>query len=159
MEIIKEYDIERVYLPLQTLGSWYDQLTRELICKTMELPWRNNRRSSNPLEASCIPEGRYLCTYSPPVLRDDPNTLVDESGGRIYRPYEHYIVHGTAPRQGILIHRITNVEGLLGCIGVGSKFYNFDKDQEYEMMDSKLTLESMIERLPKKFYINIKKKP
>lgn len=151
-----EYDILRVYLPTQTLGSWYDLDKVNVLVKTMELPWRNNARSSDPYKASCLPEGRYLVTWSPPVPKDDPNTPVDESGGRRERPYEHYIIHGTAPRQGCLVHRITNVEGLLGCIGVGLKHINLDKDVDYEMSGSGAALEHLTKTLPRQFYINIK---
>lgn len=157
-EKLKLYVMETLLLPLQTLGSMYDGSTRELICKTIELPWRNNKRSPNPYEASCIPSGIYTVTWSPPVAIDNPITPVDESGGRRPRPYEHFILHGTSPRQGILIHRVTNVEGLLGCIGVGSKFANFDKDPEYEMADSAATLQWMCDNMPKKFLLQINRK-
>ena len=43
--MLKRYIIERVYLPTETLGSWYDDL-RNMVCKTMELPWRNNQRDN-----------------------------------------------------------------------------------------------------------------
>jgi hypothetical protein len=155
---LKIYTIERVYLPTQTLGSWYDKVTRELICKTLELPWRNNKRSSNAYEASCIPEKTYRVTWSPAVLADDPRTLIDESGGRKARPYEHFVFHDTEPRQGILAHRITNVEGLLGCIGVGSRFANLDSDPDYEMVESAATLQWMCDHMPKEFLVEITKK-
>jgi hypothetical protein len=92
------------------------------------------------------------------VLADDPNTPVDESGGRKERPYDHYVFHDTAPRQGILAHRITNVEGLLGCVGVGGKFMNLDGDIDYEMVESAATLQRMCDTLPKKFLLEITKK-
>ncbi len=153
-----DYPIVRVYLPTQTLGSWYGVDHTTVLCKTMELPWRNNARSSDPYKASCLPEGRYLVTWSAPVLKDDPTTPVDESGGRRPRPYEHFIIHGTAPRQGCLVHRITNVEDLLGCIGVGQQHVNLDKDADYEIAGSTAALEHLVRTLPKRFYINITNK-
>lgn len=51
-------------------------------CRTLELPWRNNRR-----QRSCIPSGQYRCH-----LVDSPRF------GLVY------LVNGTEPRTGILIH-------------------------------------------------------
>lgn len=47
-----ELYLDREYFPEGTNGRICYQ--HELICYTIELPWRNNKRS-----ISCIPEGRY----------------------------------------------------------------------------------------------------
>lgn len=140
---MKRYTLERVYLEEQTLGSIYDE-NRELICKTIELPWRNNQRSPDPEKASCVPEGIY------PVIKQLPKPS---------RNYPYFRLKNTAPREGILIHRITNTEGLLGCIGVCSRFENIDSDPEYEGVESGKKLQWMVDNLPNEFLLEIKKKP
>lgn len=145
------YLLDRFYLADRTLGSIYGP-NAGLICKTLELPWLDNKRS-----ISCIPEGKYLVTYSPPVLKDDPNTEEDESGGRIPRPYAHYIVHKVPGRSGILIHRGKTPEWSKGCITVGGRFGNFTTD-EPTLEDSAAKLEWMVNNLPRKFWLMIEAK-
>ncbi|RZJ34751.1 MAG: hypothetical protein EOO51_08465 [Flavobacterium sp.] len=48
-----ELVLSRAYFPEGTNGRL--ECEGRLICKTIELPWRNNRRA-----VSCIPEGKYL---------------------------------------------------------------------------------------------------
>jgi Family of unknown function (DUF5675) len=139
---MKRYTLERVYLENQTLGSIYDE-NRELICKTVELPYRNNQRSIDASKASAIPEGIY------PVKKNPPKPA---------RNYGYFRLSNTEPRQGILIHRITNTEDLRGCIGVGTRFSNIDNDQEYEMLSSGVKLQWMYDNLPDEFELEIKKK-
>lgn len=140
---MKRYTLERVYLENQTLGSIYDE-NRELICKTVELPFRNNQRSDDPNKASAIPEGIY------PVEKNPPKPT---------RNYGYFRLKNTEPRQGILMHRITNTEDLRGCIGVGTRFSNIDNDREYEMLSSGVKLQWMYENLPDTFELEIKAKP
>ena len=138
---MKRYILERVYLLNQTLGSIYDN--KEVICKTVELPYRNNVRSSNASKASAIPEGVYHVIKQP---------------AKETRPYTYFRLTNTSPRQGILIHRITNTEDLRGCIGVGTRFGNIDKDSELEMLESSKKLEWMVNNMPDEFELEIKEK-
>jgi len=140
---MKRYTLERVYLENQTLGSIYDE-DRELICKTVELPYRGNTRSNDASKASAIPEGVY------PVAKNPPKPT---------RNYGYFRLSNTEPRQGILIHRITNTEDLRGCIGVATRFGNIDRDPEYEALSSGVKLQWMYENLPDTFLLEIKKKP
>ncbi len=140
---MKRYTLERVYLENQTLGSIYDE-NRELICKTVELPYRNNQRSNDASKASAIPEGIY------PVEKNPPKPT---------RNYGYFRLGNTAPRQGILIHRITNTEDLRGCIGVATRFSNIDRDAEYEALSSGVKLQWMYENLPDTFELEVIKKP
>lgn len=142
------YLLDRVYLEDRTLGSIYGP-NAGLICKTLELPWKDNQRS-----ISCIPEGKYLVTYSPPVVKDDPNTEEDESGGRHPRPYAHYIVHNVPGRSGILIHRGRTPDWSKGCITVGGRFGDFNS-AEPTLEDSAAKLEWMVNNLPRKFWLLI----
>lgn len=149
---MEEFFIKRVYLQAETLGSWYNNRGL-LICKTLELPWKDNQRS-----ISAIPEGRYYVTKEKPIPKDDPNTPIDESGGRKPRDYGHFRLHDVPGRSGILVHRISYVSGLQGCLGVGGRFADLNKDGVPDMADSGAKLEYMYQNLPDEFYLNIAEK-
>lgn len=149
---LPQYLLNRVYLEDRTLGSIVDH-RGGLIAKSLELPWKDNARS-----ISCVPEGEYLVTLSGPVLKDDPNTEIDESGGRHPRPYSHYIVHEVPGRSGILIHRGYNPNWSQGCILVSGRFADVNSDQPTLEKDSGKKLEWMTINLPKVFRLLIDKK-
>ena len=144
--------LKRVYLPTETLGSIYGE-DGSLVCKTMELPWKENKRS-----ISCIPEGTYTVHKKPPIPKDDPSTPQDESGGYKPRSYGHFRFPHVEGRSGILIHRITYVKDLQGCIGVGGRFVDWNKDGVPDMADSSSKLQWMYENLPDEFMLIITKK-
>lgn len=128
--------IERVYLPTETLGSLYiDDL---FICKTMELPWKNNARF-----ISCIPEGDYEVIKQPPK----PD-----------RPYPYFRFPHVTGRSGILIHKISYVSGLKGCIGVGKEFKDLNGDGVPDIIRSGEALQELITLLPDKFTLTIREK-
>ena len=83
----------RTYYPQGVHGLLF--IEGEVICKTIELPWRNNQR-----RISCIPEGLY-------VLRK-----------RYSSKYQwHFEVAGVQGRDAILIHPANDAEKeLQGCI-------------------------------------------
>jgi hypothetical protein len=152
-EKLPQYLLDRVYLPDRTLSSLISPQAG-IIAKTLELPWRDNARS-----ISCIPEDEYLVIYSGPVLKDDPTTEVDESGGRIPRPYAHYIVldytgKSVTGRSGILIHAGIDVNHSLGCIIVGGRFVNYNTAQP-KLAESRAKLDWMTTNLPKRFRLLI----
>lgn len=131
------YRLERVYLPTETLGSIYSP-SKDLICKSLELPWLNNRRS-----ISCIPEGIHRVIKQP---------------AKPSRPYAYFRLPNVPDRSGILIHRITFVKDLKGCIGVGGRFADLNKDGIPDMADSSKKLQWMVENLPDEFDLEIVKK-
>lgn len=142
--------LERVYLPTETLGSLYDE-DGKMICKTMELPYRDNKSSADSSVASCIPEGCYEFVKQPPKelrnygyfrCKHVPGRNIDQATGM----------------SRILIHRITYVKDLLGCIGVGGRFEDLNKDGVPDMVESGKTLQWMYDNLPEKFFIKIAKK-
>jgi len=146
---LEKYVIERVYLPTETLGSWYDK-NRVIICKTMELPWRENKSAATSAEASCVPEGIYTVRKNPP--KED-------------RPYGYFRFDYVPGRRvnalgksHILVHRITYVKDLLGCVGVCGKFYDINKDGVPDAIESGVTLQKMYDTLPDAFQLEIKKK-
>jgi hypothetical protein len=127
--------LERVYLIDRTLGSIYRN--GELICKTLELPWRENRRA-----VSCIPDGSYRVIKQPPK----PD-----------RPYPYFRLPHVEGRSGILIHRGTNPLHSKGCILVGGRF----KDIETEfptLGESADKLTWMTNNLPHEFELIVRKK-
>lgn len=145
------YLLERVYLKDRTLGSIISP-EGGLIAKTLELPWLENARGK-----SCIPEATYHVIYSKAVAKDNPDTPIDESGGRIYRPYPHYIVLDVKGRSGILIHRGTNPSHSLGCILVGGRLTDVATTTP-SIADSAAKLTWMTDNLPKKFRLLVEEK-
>lgn len=129
--------LERVYLETESLGSIYD-LQRKVIVKTMELPWKDNNHN-----VSCIPEGLHR------VVKEAHST---------HHEYPHFRLPDVKDRNGILIHLITYVSGLLGCIGVGSSFADFNKDGVPDIKDSSLALNKLYAQMPDEFYMLIKSK-
>jgi hypothetical protein len=155
--ILTRFRLERVYLPTSTPGSWYptragDTLYDEPICKTLELPYRNNSVSPDPKLASCVMEGIYLFIWQPPNAD---------------RPYEYYRCvfapgrnwHPDTRMSSILVHPITYVSGLLGCIGVGSRHADLNKDGIPDIAESKVKLAWMTKNLPRHFELEIVAKP
>jgi len=137
-------EVKRVYLPTETLGSLF--MDGVMLCKTMELPWKDNKRG-----ISCIPEGSYEVTKEQPISVNDPQ-------GRKQREYWHFRIHNVPGRSGVLIHKITYVKDLQGCIGVGMDFKDFNKDGVPDMADSTKALQKLVDTLPDKFTLTITKK-
>jgi len=141
MEIL----LSRVYLPTETLGSMY-MPDETMICKTMELPWLNNKSN-----VSCIPEGVYQIKKMPPGF------------GRSYEYFRFVKVDGRGinlalDMSTILIHRITYVKDLKGCIGVGGRHVDLNKDGVPDIVDSSKKLQWMVDNLPDEFDLRITKK-
>lgn len=88
-----EFVLNRTYYDQGTNGTLYYKGIP--LCKTIELPWRNNERGQ-----SCIPEGRY-----------ELKLRYTERFGR------HYLVKHVANRQMILIHPFNHaLKESRGCI-------------------------------------------
>lgn len=130
------YRIERVYLPTETLGSFYSD--NVVICKTMELPWFNNNRN-----VSCIPEGTYVC------IRE---AFTEK------HPYPHFRIMDVPGRSGILIHKITYVKDLRGCVGVGQAFADLNKDGVPDIVRSTIALQELYDMMPDVFDLTIMEK-
>lgn len=76
------------------------ELDNKEICKTLELPWRDNQKS-----ISCIPAGEYKLSPYPSS-----------------RFGEVYIVNDVPNRTGILIHTGNTADDIQGCILVGDSY-------------------------------------
>ena len=148
--ILPRYFLERVYLLTETLGSWYSP-EMDLICKTMELPNRGNKVSADPMLAGCILEGIYLFVWQPPTQeRPYPYFRCVHAPGRNWSP--------DTRMSSILVHPITFVKDLLGCIGVGSRFEDLNNDGVPDIVESKKKLKWMTDNLPRAFELEIRKK-
>lgn len=75
-------------------------LDEKEICKTLELPWRDNQKG-----ISCIPAGEYKLSPYPSS-----------------RFGEVYIVNDVPNRTGILIHTGNTASDIEGCILVGDSY-------------------------------------
>lgn len=153
---MKRYRIERVELPTSTPGSWYDNdadPVTGLICKTLELPNKNNQRN-----ISCIPytaeiEMIYILKkMNPGFGRDYPYFRFQNVPGRT--------INRQLGMSSILVHPAGEIYDILGCIGVGSRHTDKDKDgiPDFNYADSKKKLQWMVENLPDVFELEITKK-
>ena len=105
-------------------------------CVTLELPWKGNMR-----RISCIPKGIYPCKK-----RKSSKTF----------NYEHILVMNIPGRSGVCIHIINFSRQLLGCVGVGRKFVDLDKDGLKDITSSGDTLKELLSYLPNEFELEIK---
>jgi len=127
--------IKRTYFGNITLGKWMHE--DEVICLTMELPWKENTRM-----ISCVPEGIYQ--------------VIKQSATKM-RPYNFFRLPQVPGRDGILIHKITYVKDLKGCIGVGKELRDLNRDGLKDMLRSGEALTQLYELLPDTFTLKIEK--
>lgn len=127
--------IRTIYGKWQTLG--FMQLGTEKLCSTLELPWKENKRG-----ISCIPEGVY--------------TMVKRAGHE-KRPYEHFHVTNVPGRSLILVHPGTFVTHTKGCILPGLDYAFVNADNLFDTVNSKLALQHLLDKLPAKCLLNIKR--
>lgn len=143
----------------ENLGSIYAP-DGELICKTLERPWLNNQKDNpNTAEndASCVPVGIYILEKQPP--KEDRNYGYFRFRAVAGRSIHPAIKDKTGKLMSkILVHRITYVQDLLGCIGVGGRFADLNGDGVLDMADSSKKLEWMYQNLPDVFELEIFKK-
>lgn len=153
--ILPRYTIEVVYLPTVTLGSMFPgsiRIEENIIAKTLELPWRNNKVSMDPKLASCIPEGIML------VHKQFPTPTRKYGFFRIaHVPGRHW--HPDIKMSSCLFHRGAFPEDLLGCIIPGSRHVDLNGDSVPDVIDSGKKLEWMYRNLPEVFELEKRKKP
>lgn len=87
-----------------TCGLLIDPYLDQIICLTLEPPWRFNEKN-----ISCIPNGIYDCV----LYRTDRTVLGDEMTYRISH---------VSDRDGILFHIGNTIDDTEGCILTGSEF-------------------------------------
>lgn len=110
--------------PKQTEGLLYlvDQNKVVFECKTLELPWLNNNK-----RVSCIPAGKYKA-----IKHVSP-----KFGNCLW-------IKGVPNRSEILIHPANYVQQLLGCIALGNKHIDINKDGLMDVADSKTTVNKLL---------------
>lgn len=128
--------ILRTYQPEQTIGELC--IDGVEFCKTLELKWLNNERMK-----SCIPEGTYR---------------VVKRLGHANRKYNHFHITGVPNRSFILIHTGNYSSQILGCVLVGDRHIDLNKDGLVDVANSTKTLEKLYAILPDEFFIEIKRK-
>lgn len=139
--ILSRYLLERVYLPTSSPGSFYGTDFKTLIAKTLEPAWRGNSISSDPLLASCIMEGIYLCVLQPATVS---------------RPYPYFrFVHVPGRNwnldtrmSSVLWHRGNEVFDSLACVLPGSRHTDFNKDNIPDLVGSAKKLAWMVVNMP-----------
>jgi len=120
----------------QTIGElavYQDRQKPIFFCATMEL-----EEDCNAQRDDCIPVGTYK------VVR------------RRSKKYgEHFHILDVPNRSLILIHPANYSSQLLGCIGVGEKIIDINKDGLDDITNSKATLKTLLTLLPKEFTLKI----
>jgi hypothetical protein len=109
----------------QTLGTLelFDDANKKLFeCKTLELPWLNNKK-----QKSCIPKGTYKV-----VTRKSPKYGF------------HFHVTNVENRDMILIHSGNYFTDILGCILVGDSLKELNNDGYLDVVNSKTTLSKLV---------------
>ena len=119
----------------QTLGKLFlfNGLDLEYECCTLELPFNDNKRN-----ISSIPTGDYKVK-----IRES------EKYGL------HYQVENVEMRDYILIHPANYYTQLRGCIALGYKFYDINKDGEHDVTHSRRTMRHLLEIAPDGFNLII----
>ncbi len=115
--------------PNGTLGTfWIDD---RFLSYTLEDPDNNNEKNN-----SCIPEGAYQC--------------IPHNGPHWKNVWE---ITNVPDRDAILIHAGNTIEDVKGCIAVGRKIGILNGLPA--VLESRLALEDLQERLPKSFELSI----
>ncbi len=116
--------------PNGTLGTfWMDDA---FLCYTLEDPDNNNHPGD-----SCVPEGDYLC--------------IPHNGQHWSNVWE---ISGVPGRSAILIHAGNTIKDTRGCVLVGRKVGTLQGKPA--VLESRLALDELREKLPKSFQLTIK---
>ena len=128
------------YQEKQTLGilDVYKGIDRIYTCKTLELPWKNNRRG-----VSCIPENSYWVRKG----------RAEESPSR---NYDHFHVEDVPNRSWILWHSGNYHFHIEGCILCGQDHTDINQDGWLDVTRTRFTIDFLYDLLPDRFPLVIK---
>lgn len=121
----------------QTLGKLYileNGYKCIFYCDTLELPWLNNQT-----QISCIPPGIYTVT---------------KRWSQKFKNHLH--ITNVKDREWILIHSGNYNRDILGCVLVGSDLKDIDGDGELDVIESRITLNKILEIVPDTIKLEIK---
>jgi hypothetical protein len=109
---------------IQTLGELciYDGINNVFRCKTLELPWKDNKRN-----ISCVLDGTYLA-----------KPFNSPSKGKVYKL--EYVMDRTY----IEIHVANFFFDLAGCIAVGEKYIDINRDGYLDVVNSGKTMSQFL---------------
>lgn len=132
LNVIRFNDNEKETLSNITITSGKDIL---FSCVGLELPWFDNKKM-----ISCIPVGDYDCvkrTYSANI------------------PYPHIVILNVPNRTGICVHKANFARQLKGCIAIGDKHVDIDRDNLIDITNSGRTFNTLMKLLPNKFKLKL----
>lgn len=121
----------------QTLGDFrlYDDGCNLLYsCKTLELPWLDNR-----VQKSCIPADSY--------------EVVPRTSAKFGK---HFHVLDVPGRTYILFHTGNMHSQILGCILVGTGLADINKDGYLDVTNSRVAMNELLRLAPKGFKLEIR---
>jgi len=127
------FNLKRTYNEKTTTG--FLTLESKFSIRTLELPYLSNMRN-----VSCIPEGVYH--------------VIKQSATQ-ERPYNFFRFWSVPNRSGILIHKITYVKDLKGCIGVGLILLENPENKSVKMLESTTALNKLWLEAEEQFAIKI----
>lgn len=122
---------------VQTLGHMtvFDGLEKIFECKSLELPWKDNKKN-----VSCIPSGSYwVDKYLSPT----------KGRGIVFQ------FSNVPGRSNIQIHKGNYFTDILGCTLPGAGFTDINKDGYLDVYSSGRTMDKLLEIMPDKFKLTI----
>lgn len=122
--------------PIETLGILVIPGHELFVCKTLELPWKNNENN-----ISCIPSNSaYPCKYT------RSNRLSEAAGHDVFT----YEILNVPHRTGIRFHSCNFVHQLLGCVGLGAIYDDINHDGVPDIVNSKATVQKFEDLMERK---------
>jgi hypothetical protein len=121
----------------QTLGVLSVSNSNGFVCKTLELPDKNNAS-----QVSCIPSGVYICKYT-------KSPLFSQKAGHDVYTYE---IQNVPNRGGIRIHSANYARQLLGCVALGDSHKDIDSDGQLDVIHSGDTVKKFEEAMNKETF-------
>ncbi len=118
----------------QSLGTLVYGKSELFVCKSLELPWKNNQNN-----ISCIPTGTYTCIWT------RSNRLSTLAGHDVFT----YELSGVPGRLGIRIHSANYFFQLLGCIALGDSLKDINLDSQLDTIHSGNTVKKFNELMNK----------
>ena len=100
-------------------------------CVTLELPWKDNKRS-----ISCITEGTYPARFR--SAEESPS-----------RDYDHVHIYNVPNRSYILVHSGNYNWHVQGCVLVGKEHRDINKDGLLDVTSSRNTMKKLMSFIPK----------